>query len=246
MSQRGLKTNEGSNTKYLAMSNGMFVQRVGKPMDFEEHEKQKENMPPNVFVRQLEKGANKGKFVHEKRFDQFTGQLISIQKESHDQYGDSRAFKIDVTVDEPEFLILKLPYSSGYSGNILMRLPNIKSFENDLTFNGYNFTPKDSSKPRMGIWIAENIGDNAPKVSPFYTRETTNGLPDMEEMTDPKTGKPVWSSIKRFQFLEKMVAETILPKLKVSTSAVSPVDEPGDDIPQSEFENVGDNEELPF
>ncbi|MCP4500762.1 MAG: hypothetical protein GY822_12445 [Deltaproteobacteria bacterium] len=59
-------------------------------------------------------------------------------------------------------------------------------------------------------------------------------------MTDPKTGKPVWSSIKRFQFLEKMVAETIAPKL--SGQPIEKVE-----TVETEFEAApGDDEELPF
>lgn len=240
MSQRGTKNNEGSNIKYLAMSDGKFVQRVAKPMTGEEMaEYMKTNeVEKNVFSRELKKGVNTGKSVLEKRFDQFTGQLIKIEVENHDQFGMSWAFKFDVTVDQPEFIILKLPYSSGYSNNILTRLPNVKSFDNDVTLKGYKFTPSGEAKERMGISMFEVIGENESKITPFYTRENPNGIPQMVEKTI--SGKKVWDDSDRLEFLHNMVNETISPKL---SDQPAPAPTPA---PAPEMEATTEEDDLPF
>lgn len=235
MSQRGLKNNEQSNTKYLAMSNGNFVKRVKEPT-------------PASKPRKLTKGVNKGKEVHEEHFTEFTGQLISITAEHHEQFGASWAFKFDVTVDEEEFLILKLPYSSGYSNNILTRLPNIKSFDNDLTMSGYCFRPADKDKDVMGISMKEWRGETAEKIIPLYTKDTPNGIPEMKQVV--VSGKKVWDDTERMEFLESMVNELIIPKL-----GGTPIAQPAE--PQNEASTVAkldtsdaeldeDGELLPF
>lgn len=195
---RGLKNNKANDTTYVTMSRGEFVKRV------------KEETKASRS-RKLEKGVNQGSVVHEEFFNEFTGQLIGIKVEHHPDFGSSWAFKFDVTVAEPEFLILKLPYSSGYSNNVLTRLPNINNFANDLTLKGYKFKPADKEKEIMGISMIEYIGDSPAKVTPFYTRETPNGIPEMKQIK--VKGKDVWDDSERLEFLQKMVDRMIVPNL---------------------------------
>ena len=223
MSQRGLKKEEGSNVKYLAMSNGQFVKRVKGPT-------------PASKPRKLEKGPNEGNTIHEEHFGEFTGQLISIKVEKHEKFGASWAFKFDVTIEEPEFLILKLPYSSGYSNNILVRLPNIIDFKNDVTLRGYKFKPADKDKDIMGISISEWAGDAAVKVLPFYTKEEPNGIPEMKKVK--VKGVEVWDDSDRLEFLEEMVNTMIVPKIGGAAMAS------GEEIAAAEFDENGDP--LPF
>ena len=240
MSQRGLKNNVASNTTYLAMSNGEFVKRV------------KEETPASKS-RQLTKGENAGSTVHEEHFTEFTGQLISLRVETHEKFGKSWAFKFDVTVDEPEFLILKLPYSSGYSNNLLTRLPNFQDFANDLTLTGYNFKPADKPKNVMGISVKEWRGETAEKIIPFYTKETPNGIPQMKEIV--VSGNKVWDDTDRMIFLETMVNETIVPKLyesQVSTNVrtqETQTEQPAAETTAVDFVDVdvdGNGDALPF
>ena len=55
------------------------------------------------------------------------------------------------------------------------------------------------------------INQDGKALKHAFTRETPNGMPDMEQVT--VNGSQVWDDTKRLVFLQNMVDTTILPKL---------------------------------
>lgn len=194
---RGLREAEESRKQYVRCMNGMFVKRVKEPNE-------------KTIERELSKGPKKGQLVYELHFATIEGQLVDIRKEVHEQYGASWEFEIDITVDaeNPEFLVIQIPYDSGYAKNIITRLPNI-SLDKDVIFQAYSFTPQGSSKERKGI----SMNQNGKKVASFYSREEPKGLPPMVELK--VKGKTVWDDTDMMEFLENMMEEDVYHNLKL-------------------------------
>ncbi len=147
------------------------------------------------------KRTNKlGNVVFEKFYDSFTGKLIDI-KVQDGTYGKTWNF---VFRDHEEPYTLQLSYSNSFSTALLKMLPNI-----DLT-KEMKISPsvkEIDGKDRSSLFI--NQDGKAMKHA--YSRENPNGMPDMEQVT--VKGVLVWDDTKRLEFLDKMVRETILPKL---------------------------------
>ena len=165
--QRGVQEQKEGGKTYIAVSNGIYVNRV------------KEETKTSK-ARLLEKGPNAGKEVHEERFSSFVGALNSCKVDETGDYGASWELIIDVTPgpeDPEELFALKLKYDSGYAADILKRLPNI-DLDKDILFTSYCFTPKGEEKVRMGLGMSqEDTNGKWSKVMPFYTKDTPNDLP---------------------------------------------------------------------
>ena len=70
------------------------------------------------------------------------------------------------------------------------------------------------------------INQDGKAMKHAYSRENPNGMPDMEQVT--VKGVLVWDDTKRLEFLDKMVHETIIPKLRAingETPVVAPTSE---------------------
>lgn len=149
-----------------------------------------------------EKRTNKlGNVVYEKFYSSFTGKLIDI-KVQDGTYGKTWNF---VFRDHKEPYTLQLSYSNSFSTAFLKMLPNI-----DLT-KEMKLSPsvkEIDGKERSSLFINQD----GKTIKHAYTRENPNGMPDMEQVT--VKGTLVWDDTKRLEFLDKMVHETILPKLR--------------------------------
>jgi hypothetical protein len=156
------------------------------------------------------KRTNKlGNVVNEKFYDSFTGKLIDI-KVQDGTYGKTWNF---VFKDKEEPYTLQLSYSNSFSTALLKMLPNI-----DLT-KEMKLSPsvkEIDGKDRSSLFINQD----GKAIKHAYSRENPNGMPDMEQVT--VKGVLVWDDTKRLEFLDKMVHETILPKLQ-TINGYSPV-----------------------
>lgn len=148
------------------------------------------------------KRTNKlGNVVYEKFYDSFTGKLIDI-KVQDGTYGKTWNF---VFKDKEEPYTLQLSYSNSFSTALLKMLPNI-----DLT-KEMKISP--SVKEIDGVNRSSLfINQDGKAMKHAYSRENPNGMPDMEQVT--VKGVLIWDDTKRLEFLDKMVHETILPKLR--------------------------------
>jgi hypothetical protein len=170
-----------------------------------------------------EKRTNKlGNVVTEKFYDRFTGKLIDI-KVQDGTYGKTWNF---VFRDKEEPYTLQLSYSNSFSTALLKMLPNI-----DLT-KEMTISPsvkEVDGRDRSSLFVNQD----GKAIKHAYSRENPNGLPDMEQVT--VKGVLIWDDTKRLEFLDKMVHETIIPKLRElngNMPASSPVSEksPVDDV----------------
>lgn len=172
-----------------------------------------------------------GKTVHEKYYESFTGKLIGIRT-TDGAYGKTWVFDFQ---DAGEVYHLQLSYSNSFATAFLKMLPNI-----DL-----------SKEMKVSPQVKEVDGKNKSSlfinqdgitIKHAYTKENPNGMPDMEQVT--VKGQLVWDDTKRLEFLEKMVNETIIPKLKALQSGESVVVEQGTDEALNGL--AGESEEEPF
>ena len=148
------------------------------------------------------KRTNKvGAVVYEKFYDSFTGKLIDI-KVQDGTYGKTWNF---VFIDKEEPYTLQLSYSNSFSTALLKMLPNI-----DLT-KEMKISPsvkEIDGKDRSSLFVNQN----GAAIKHAYTREKPNGMPDMEQLT--VKGVLIWDDTKRLEFLDNMVHQTIIPKLR--------------------------------
>lgn len=156
------------------------------------------------------KRTNKlGNVVNEKFYDSFTGKLIDIRVQDG-TYGKTWNF---VFKDKEEPYTLQLSYSNSFSTALLKMLPNI-----DLAHE-MKISPsvkEVDGKDRSSLFINQD----GKAIKHAYSRENPNGMPDMEQLT--VKGVLVWDDTKRLEFLDKMVQETIIPKLR-AINGESPV-----------------------
>ena len=149
-----------------------------------------------------EKRTNKlGNVVNERFYDSFTGKLIDI-KVQDGTYGKTWNF---VFRDKEEPYTLQLSYSNSFSTALLKMLPNI-----DLA-REMKISPsvkEVDGKDRSSLFVNQD----GKAIKHAYSREHPNGMPDMEQLT--VKGVLVWDDTKRLEFLDKMVHETIIPKLR--------------------------------
>lgn len=168
-----------------------------------------------------------GKTVHEKFYDNFTGRLIGI-KTQDGEYGKSWIFSFK---DKEDVYHLQLSYSNSFATAFLKMLPNV-----DLA-KEMKVSPsvkEVDGKNKSSLFINQD----GVAIKHAYTRETPNGMPDMEQVT--VKGQLVWDDTKRIAFLYEMVAKNIIPELEALngknvtapevTQAQSPLEAPAGDI----------------
>jgi hypothetical protein len=163
------------------------------------------------------KRTNKlGNVVYEKFYDSFTGKLIDI-KVQDGTYGKTWNF---VFKDKEEPYTLQLSYSNSFSTALLKMLPNI-----DLT-KEMKISPsvkEVDGKDRSSLFINQD----GKTIKHAYSKETPNGLPQMEQVT--VKGVLVWDDTKRLEFLDNMVHTLIIPKFQTIAGANAPVVAPDEE-----------------
>lgn len=173
--------NKGSNAGmiYLSVSNGKLVQQV--------KEAQKDSV---TRVNKV------GKTVHEVFFKDLTGSIISIDTKEND-YG--KQWQIVFQDGEDKYMV-QMPYSGRYSSSFLKALPNVSKAES-VRFMPWEMQDKnDANKKVTGVTMYQTDGDGIVKIKPFFTKDDSNGLPEMKQVK--VKGKLTWDDSEMMIFLE--------------------------------------------
>jgi len=140
-----------------------------------------------------------GRDVWEIVDDYVEGEIIDIQKTSHDEFGD----KWEITLkDGSTRLVLQIRYDSGYAMALLAKLPNV-DITRPVMFLPYFF--EDEKKARM-VLKQEGM-----KIPTYFSKEDPKGFPPLGEGAT-KNEVQRWK-LDVMDFLEDMVEKEIRPKL---------------------------------
>jgi hypothetical protein len=169
---------------YLTISDGKICRRLQSPT-------------ANSVTRQTKDGRT----IHEEQYKGYSGKITDIQTRES-EYGK----EWNVTIDDGEVTAsLQFKYSSGYAASFLKALPNV-DFTKDVIF-----TPKvtiDGEKKRTTLFLNQN----GTAVKWAFTKDNPNGCPGLKQIK--VKGQTTWDDSDMMEFLENMVNETILPKIK--------------------------------
>lgn len=201
-----------SNAIYLTIGNGQICKKVMKPTPLSK-----------------ERVNKKGATVHEEYYKGWKGKITGIAVRDHAEYG--KFWNVTLTDDDGD-AILQMNYSSGYSQAFLKILPNI-----DLTAD-VNIVPDQrevNGKKKTTLFITQH----GQPVKWYYTKDDPKGLPELKSIKIK--GKMTYDDSDILEFLEKMVNETIVPKLGKPKSPAA-ASKPSEVI-EVEAEEIDD---LPF
>ena len=169
---------------YLTISDGKICRRVQSPTSTSKQRTTKD-----------------GRIVNEEHYNGWMGKITNIQTRESD-YGK----EWNVTIDDGTIPAqLQFKYSSGYASSFLKALPNV-NFDVPVTL-----TPKitiDGEKKRTTLFINQD----GKAVKWYYTKDNPNGCPGLKQIK--VKGQTTWDDSDMMEFLENMVHNDILPKLK--------------------------------
>lgn len=186
-----------SNAIYLTIGNGQICKKVMKPTALSK-----------------ERVNKKGATVHEEYYKGWKGKITGIAVRDHAEYG--KFWNVTLTDDEGD-AILQMNYSSGYSAAFLKTLPNI-DLSSDVIISPNMKVEGD--KKKTTVFVTQH----GVPVKWYYTKDDPNGLPPLKQIK--VKGKPTWDDSEVMEFLEKMVNETIVPKLGKHSRITPPTKEP--------------------
>lgn len=162
-------------------------------------EKVDSTTPGAVFRHTTPLDGSPGRDVWEIVDDYVEGEIIDIQKTTHDEFGD----KWEVTLKDGSVrLVLQIRYDSGYAMALLAKLPNV-DITRPVMFLPYFF--EEEKKARM-VLKQEDM-----KIPTYYSKEDPKGFPPLEEGAT-KNEVQRWK-LDVMDFLEEMVEKEIRPKL---------------------------------
>lgn len=165
-------------TIYLSVADGSIIRQHKEATEFTK-----------------ERVTKTGKLVHEQKYKDLSGILVSVQTREND-FGKQWSLKFK---DGEDVYIINLPYSSRYSSDFLKKLPNI-DLSNVVKFAPYSFADKQTQKQITGITLYQNGN----KVESAYTKDNPNGLPQMKQIK--VKGVTTWDDTDMMEFLEQKTA----------------------------------------
>lgn len=172
-----------------------------------------------------------GKTVHEEFYDFIDGVITAIEaKES--TYGKQWSITL---MDSDETQVLQMNYSGGYAAAFLKTLPNVNLTEK------VKIIPKltiEGEKKKTTLFVSQH----GQALKHYYTKDNPNGLPELKKIKIK--GKPAWDDSDLMEFLEQMVYTKIIPQLKKTKPAITPVDEYEDEVKAEYEDEVKDD--MPF
>ena len=172
-----LSRSGGSNTIYLSVADGNLV---------------RQHKNPNEHT--VERITKTGKVVYEEFFKDITAFLRNITTREN-EYG--RQWQLHFNDGTSDYII-SIQYSSRYASSFLKCLPNI-AIGTELKLMPWAMKDKiDPTKTITGITVYQNGN----KILPYYTKETPNGLPQMQKIK--VKGKEQWDDSDMMSFLEQM------------------------------------------
>jgi len=255
---RGIKADQGNtNTKYVKVSaDGKFVEIIEKALTTDEHAQRWDSeSQPDMSFHVIKKGIHEGKIRWTRKIREFEGQLVDIRFDDSGQYGDQWKLRFDVSEPgKPQFINLEFDCDSDIANSIVLKMPNIKSFKNDLRLFAYALdTDKDGNKmqyARLGVALFEMDTDNekGTKVAPYYTKANQNGMPKWKSVM--VNGKTVMDKTDALEFIQNMMLNEMLPKVKEHAPAQpdNAIPQNGDAVPTGgDVENDPEKaDDLPF
>lgn len=143
-----------------------------------------------------------GKTVHEEIYDSVSGIITEIKTHEHPSFG--RFWNVQIQDGEDAYT-LQMNYSGGYSSAFLKMLPNV-----DFT-KRIRFSPSlkmDGLKKKVTLYLSQ---DGEP-LKWAFTKDNPGALPPMVQIK--VKGVLTWDDSAMMEFLENMVTNEILPKLK--------------------------------
>ena len=166
-----------------------------------------------------------GKIVYEKYYDNFTGKLVSI-KVTDGTYGKQWVFGFQ---DQKEVYNLQLGYSNSFAKNIIKMLPNV-DLAKEMKVTPVTKVEADGTK-KSSLFINQD----GQAIKHAFTKDNPNGLPQMKQIT--VKGTLVWDDTEQMVFLEKMVNESIVPKLNgaKAEAGLAPTNAPVADVEEDEI-----------
>ncbi len=176
---------KNNHATYLSISDGKITKRVKQPT-------------ADSITRKLKDGRD----VHEEIYDSVSGIITDIKTHDHPSYG--KFWNIFLS-DGEENYILQMNYSGGYASAFLKTIPNA-----DVT-QRLRISPSmkmEGDKKKVTLFISQN----GAALKHYYTKDSPNGLPPMKQIKIK--GKMAWQDSDMMDFLENMINEKILPKLK--------------------------------
>lgn len=208
-----------SNAIYLSITDGKLSRRFKEPNE-------------NTATRT----TKEGKLVHEQFFQAWKGLITNIEVKHYEFLGKKKRQWLITLTDEDGDAVLQMDYSSGYSSAFLKTLPNVDLSQEVVLVPKLT---KEGDKKKATLFVNQNGG----ALKWYYTKDEPKGLPQMEQIK--VKGELQWDDSKMMDFLEEMVHEQILPKLKATTpqpkteakSSAKAVAEPAGTLP-SEWDPI--------
>jgi len=209
---RGAQNTQSAGLTYLNFMGGKFVQRV-------------QEETTGATARELKKGPNAGKMVHELNFDTYEGQIIDLKTEAN-EFGQKLNIFMDVsTAEEPDKQVkISLSLSSGPAKGFLSRLPVI-DFAKDVVLKGYNIENKETG--RFNSYLVPY--QDGQKLLSQFTKEAPNGLPQMKKIK--VKGQEVWDDTEQLEFYEALIAKTFSGAVTASAAPKVEAKEEETDLP---------------
>lgn len=170
---------------YLSIGEGKITRRVQSPTKDSK-----------------QRTTKQGKVINEEIYDAISGNLTDIKVTTHKDFGK---FWNIFLQDGDQTYCLQMNYSGGYSSGFLKALPNV-----DLKAR-VRLIPSmkmEGTKKKVALFISQH----GHSLKHYYSKDHPNGLPQMEQKK--VKGQIVWDDSDMMEFLEKMVNEDIIPKLR--------------------------------
>lgn len=200
---------------FLSIGDGKITKRVKQPTE-----------------KSQTRTTKQGNVIHEEIYDAVVGSLVDIKVHEHKDWGKFWNIYLQ---DGNDTFCLQMNYSGGYASAFLKTLPNI-----DLT-QRVRLIPSmrmENNKKKVTLFVTQN----GVPIKHYYTKDNQNGLPPMEKKKIK--GKETWDDSDMMEFLENMVNNNIVPKLKkMGKAAPAPVKDFNDNLP---FDTEPVEEEAPF
>tara|TARA_Y100000310_G_scaffold278929_1_gene297737 strand:+ start:346 stop:942 length:597 start_codon:yes stop_codon:yes gene_type:complete len=177
----GLGNNEGGNSKFVTIVGGKWTLRVPEGTE-------------GAVPRELTKGANKGKEVHELYFDHLDGSLVGAELKTG-QFGTDLCLDIE---DEGVVYNAQMAAESDFFASFAKCCENIDP--NKQLFLGLG-QPKGEGFPYL------YVQSDGKQLTSNYTKDNPNGCPPWEKKE--KMGKVVWDRDAQNNFLYDIVVKFI-------------------------------------
>lgn len=179
-----------SNAIYLSIADGKISRRFASATE-----------------ESVQRTTKEGKIVHEEFYKAWDGLITDIHFKDHPEYGKF----LNVTIrDNDQEAILQMKFSSGYAMAFLKTLPNADLSSRVIIAPNMKM---EGDKKKTSLFITQH----GKALKWAFTRENPNGLPELVKAKFK--GVVQYDDTDILEFLEKMVNEEIIPKLKTIAAA---------------------------